>query len=78
MVYLLPDVWLFVTLSDHGVFLPRCWFLNMLVLIVDFREGDTLMTYQMTPLISQLVTCSLLTSRFWIASDRLELQLSRY
>lgn len=70
MVYLLPDVWLFVTLSDHGVFLPRCWFLNMLVLIVDFREGDTLM--------SQLVTCSLLTSRFWIASDRLELQLSRY
>lgn len=35
MVYLLPDVWLFVTLSDHGVFLPRCWFLNMLVLIFE-------------------------------------------
>lgn len=52
---------------------PRCFFASLLVFKhagFDFREGDTLM--------SQLVTCSLLTSRFWIASDCLELQLSRY
>lgn len=35
----------------------------------DFREGESLMTHQVTPQVSQFVACSLLTSHFWICLD---------